>query len=168
MSEKIRITLVFGGKPLSKDNRRFPVKTPAGTPVIAIPKRYKDWERARRQEAALQVRGDDRFPIPRPTRIRCDLIFAYPYEPSQNDVFNAPKSICDAMGPEKLPRRLRTKLKRTGPIYEDDSQIWVGSVLKVKTTGEPVIVCVLETMTNDEYRAEVARRVEASGYALSY
>jgi len=166
---KIRMELIFKCKPLSKDNRRFPARSyRTGTPVIAIPKQYKAWEDARRLEATLQVRGDDRFPILKPTKVRLDLIFAYPYMPMQNDVFNAPKSICDAMGPANLPRRLRTKIKRAGPIYEDDSQIWIGSVVKVKTTGDPVIIALLETMTNEEYRAEVTRRMEAITYALSY
>jgi len=169
ISQKICKTLIFDGKPISKDNRRFPATAGrTGAPVIVIPKKYKDWERAKRLQAALQVRDDDRFPIPRPTKIRVDLIFAYPYEPTQNDVFNAPKGICDALGPEKLPRRLRTRIRRTGPIYEDDSQIYVGSVLKVKTTGPPKIILRLETLTDEEYRAEIRLRLEAWEYALSY
>lgn len=170
---QIEKTLVFRGKPISKDNRRFPARNRrTGASVIVIPKSYKDWERDKRAEAAIQVRGDDRFPILKPIKILIGpVIFAYPYAPTQVDVFNAPKSICDAMGPERLSKtkRLPAGVRRAGPIYEDDSQIFIGGPLyKIKTTGEPAIIVGLRTVTDDEFNERVKQAMEALGYVLPY
>lgn len=172
MTTRIDVTLVFPGKPISKDNRRRPITDrDTGAPAIVIPRRYKKWERTKRTEARLQVLGDERFPIRKPTKVRADLIFAYPYEPSRVDIYNSPKSICDALGPDqskRLPKSLIPGYNPAGPIYEDDNQIWIGSVLKVKTKGEPVIIVRLRTITEGEYRELVRQAVEATGYDLSY
>jgi len=85
-------------------------------------------------EQILGRRDRGRFPLPKGTRLVMHLMFFYPYEPSGNDIFNAPKSICDAL---------------EGIIYENDNQFVIGSVGKAKDKAEPRIEVVVEVAEED-------------------
>jgi Holliday junction resolvase RusA-like endonuclease len=130
------ISLVIPGKPISKDNRRFPAIR-RGAPVIKIPETYRDFEKRVKVLALEQIlrrRDRARFPIPRPTQLVMHLMFFYPYEPTGNDVYNAPKSICDAL---------------QGVLYDNDNQILIGMVAKAKDDGGGRIEVVIEDPPED-------------------
>jgi Holliday junction resolvase RusA-like endonuclease len=130
------ISLAIPGKPISKDNRRFPA-IKRGAPVIKIPETYREFEKRVKVQALQQIigrRDRGRFPIPKGTQIVVHLMFFYPYEPTANDVFNAPKSVCDAL---------------EGILYENDNQILIGMVAKAKDAKEPRIEIMVEDVTED-------------------
>lgn len=125
------ISLVFPGKPISKDNRRFPA-IQRGAPVIRIPASYREFEKKIKVLALQQIigrRDRGRFPIPKGTRLVVHLMFFFPYEPTANDIYNAPKSVCDAL---------------EGIVYENDNQFIVGTVGKAKDASEPRIEMMIE------------------------
>lgn len=124
------ISLKFPGKPISKDNRRYPA-IKRGAPVIKIPETYQDFEKRVKVQALQQILGRKdrgRFPIPAGTPLVVYLMFFYPYEPTANDVFNSPKSVCDAL---------------QGVIYDNDNQIVIGAVGKTRDRANPRIEMII-------------------------
>lgn len=129
-----RIRLVFAGKPKTKDNRAFIGRDHrSGRPVIRVPDTYKAYEETVAKQALAQLSGDKRFPIRKPVRIRVTALrFYYPYMPTNNDLFNAPKSFCDALN---------------GIVWEDDSQIYeAGGLVKAKDPENPRVELEIETL----------------------
>jgi Holliday junction resolvase RusA-like endonuclease len=144
------ISLVFPGKPISKDNRRYPAIR-RGAPVIKIPETYRDFEKRIKIEAKKQLFGRkdrDRFPILHDTKLVAYLMFFYPYEPTGNDIFNSPKSVCDAL------QRI---------IYADDNQFIIGGVGKARDRNNPRIEVIIMEPDQDakSWWADLKKRCES-------
>lgn len=90
------------GKPISKDNEK--IRNKQGR--IFKSKRFRQFEQSVRYDAQIAMQGNP----PIEGDVRATLVFYFP-DKRRTDLFNAPKSVCDALN---------------GVVYIDDKQITEG------------------------------------------
>jgi len=120
-----------------------------------IPQAYQDYEKHVAVWALRQIlrhKNRQRLPIRRPEQLVAHLMFFYPTEPTANDIFNSPKSVCDAL--EKF-------------AYENDNQLVIGSVAKAKDAENPrVEIIILDNPPDPTIRWERLKAAIEAGQEI--
>lgn len=108
-------TIVIKGKPLSKDNHGIG----RGRYSHYLRPEWKAYEHSIRMQVASQWKEPPLFGA-----LRVDITFYFPNK-TRIDLFNAPKSICDALG----QKRKQGRITQHPIVWIDDKQIECGFLM---------------------------------------
>ena len=125
MIDKSTVHITIKGRPISKDNEKF-FNRRSGRPFTSA--RFKDYEENVRLQAAAQMIGKP----PIEGDIMMMMVFWFQNR-TRPDLFNAPKSIADAL---------------QGIVYQNDKQVTIGYLQCLYDNANPRVEVYVDSIEN--------------------